>query len=116
MSLEKYVVDNEIIGMVMRAVEGIAVNQETLAFDLIKQVGPGGHFVYNKHTRRHMRTEHYQPSISDREHLERWRDQGRKDTAARARAKVEEILSAPGYHLPEETRRKVLTEIAGIID
>jgi len=115
-SLEKYVVDNEILGMVMRAVEGIKVNKDTLAFDLIKEVGPGGHFVYNKHTRKHMRTEHYQPTLSDREHLEKWQAEGKRDTAARAKSKVEEILATPGYRLPQELRQKVLDEIPGIIE
>ncbi|MGB2799148.1 MAG: trimethylamine methyltransferase family protein [Dehalococcoidia bacterium] len=115
-SLEKYVVDNEILGMVMRAVEGIKVNKDTLAFDLIKEVGPGGHFVYNRHTRKHMRTEHYQPTLSDREHLEKWQAEGKRDTAARAKSKVEEILAAPGYRLTQELRQKVLDEIPGIIE
>ena len=115
-SLEKYVVDNEILGMVMRAVEGIKVNKDTLAFDLIKEVGPGGHFVYNRHTRKHMRTEHYQPTLSDREHLEKWQTEGKRDTAARAKSKVEEILAAPGYRLTQELRQKVLDEIPGIIE
>jgi len=115
-SLEKYVVDNEIIGMVMRAVEGIKVNEETLAFDLIKEVGPGGHFVYSRHTRRHMRKEHYQPTLSDRDHLEQWWKRGREDTAVRAKRKAQEILSGPGYSLPADTRSRVLREIPGIID
>lgn len=115
-SLEKYVVDNEILGMVMRAVEGIKVNKDTLAFDLIKEVGPGGHFVYNRHTRKHMRTEHYQPTLSDREHLEKWQAEGKRDTAARAKSKVEEILAAPGYRLPQELRQKILDESPGIIE
>ena len=115
-SLEKYVVDNEILGMVMRAVEGIKVNKDTLAFDLIKEVGPGGHFVYTRHTRKHMRTEHYQPTLSDREHLENWQADGKRDTAARAKSKVEEILAAPGYRLPQELRQKILDEIPGIIE
>ena len=115
-SLEKYVVDNEILGMVMRAVEGIKVNKDTLAFDLIKEVGPGGHFVYTRHTRKHMRTEHYQPTLSDREHLENWQADGKRDTAARAKSKVEEILAAPGHRLPQEVRQKILDELPGIID
>jgi trimethylamine--corrinoid protein Co-methyltransferase len=115
-SLEKYVVDNEIIGMVMRAVDGIAVNEDTLAFDLIKEVGPGGHFVYTKHTRKYMRTNHYLPTLSDREHLEKWRAQGSRDTTARAKEKVEEILAAPGYRLPEDARRQILEALPGIID
>jgi trimethylamine--corrinoid protein Co-methyltransferase len=115
-SLEKYVVDNEILGMVMRAVEGIRVNEETLAFDLIKEVGPGGHFVYARHTRRNMRKEHYQPALSDRDYLEAWRKRGRLDTAARAQRKVQEILATPGHRLPGGVRERILREIPGIID
>ncbi len=115
-SYEKYAMDNEIIGMAMRAVEGIKVNEETLAFDLIKKVGPGGHFIYEKHTRKYMRPDHYQPTLSDRDHLETWVKEGKTDTVKRAKARVEEILAAPGYALPDEVREKVLRGIPGIID
>ena len=115
-SYEKYVVDNEIIGMVMRAVEGIKVDEDTLAFDLIKEVGPGGNFVSAKHTRKYMRTEHYQPTLSDRDHLEEWQAKGKRDTYARARNRVEEILAAPGYRLPDKVRQRIINEIPGIIE
>lgn len=115
-SYEKYVVDNEIIGMVMRAVEGIKVDEDTLAFDLIKEVGPGGNFVSAKHTRKYMRTEHYQPTLSDRDHLEEWQAKGKRDTYAQARDRVEEILAAPGYRLPDEVRQRIINEIPGIIE
>ena len=65
-SYDKLVIDNEIIGMVMRAVEGIRVDDETLAFEMLKKTGPGGHFVSSRHTRRYMRSEHYLPQLSDR--------------------------------------------------
>jgi trimethylamine--corrinoid protein Co-methyltransferase len=100
----------------MRAVAGIKVNKDTLAFDLIKEVGPGGHFVYTKHTRKHMHTDHYQPTLSDREHIEGWQAQGKQDTADRAKIKAEEILAAPGYQMLQDIRQKVLDEIPGIID
>jgi len=115
-SYEKYVVDNEIIGMVMRAVEGIRVDEDSLAFDLIKEVGPAGHFVAARHTRKYMRTEHYQPTLSERDNLEEWQAKGKRDTCARARERVEEILSAPGYRLPDGVRQRILREIPGIID
>jgi trimethylamine--corrinoid protein Co-methyltransferase len=115
-SLEKYVVDNEIIGMVMRAVEGIKVNEETLALDLIKEVGPAGHFIYAKHTRKHMRSEHYMPTLSDREHCKDWLADGKRNTAARAKEKVEQILADHGYHLPDNIREKVVDQIPGLID
>jgi trimethylamine--corrinoid protein Co-methyltransferase len=111
---EKYVIDNEILGMVMRAVEGIKVNEDTLAFDLIKQVGPGGNFIAAKHTRRFMRHEHYQPSLSDRHHREEWEAKGGKSTWERASEQVKEIIAAHKHSLPAEVRDRVLSEIKGI--
>jgi len=113
---EKYVIDNEILGMVMRAVDGIKVNDDTLAFDIIKQVGPGGNFVTAKHTRRFMRGEHYQPSLSDKDNREEWEARGGKATWERAVEKVKEIIANHNYRLPAEIRQQVLSEIAGIVD
>jgi trimethylamine--corrinoid protein Co-methyltransferase len=112
---EKYVIDNEILGMVMRAVEGIKVNDDTLAFDLIKQVGPGGNFVAARHTRRFMRREHYQPTLSDRNSQEEWLAKGGKETWERASKIVKELLAKPKHSLPAPIRQQVLSQIKGII-
>jgi trimethylamine--corrinoid protein Co-methyltransferase len=114
-SYEKYVVDNEILGMVMRAVQGIIVDDEHIAFDVIKEAGPGGHFVSAKHTRKHMRSTHYNPRLSDRTFREQWEKHGRKDTYQRAREKVVQLLSEPHYSLPPNTRERILSEIPGIV-
>ena len=114
-SYDKLVIDNEIIGMVMRAVEGIRVDDETLAFDLIKKVGAGGHFVSERHTRRHMRSELYLPQHSDRENRDKWLSEGSKDARARATEKVMEILEAPPQSvLPENVRNRLKEEIPGL--
>jgi trimethylamine--corrinoid protein Co-methyltransferase len=102
--------------MVMRAVEGIRVDDETLAYDLIKQVGPGGNFVTAKHTRRFMRKEHYQPELSDRSNREEWEAAGSKAAWQRAAVVVQEILGKSAYSLPDTVRKQVLAEIKGIID
>jgi trimethylamine--corrinoid protein Co-methyltransferase len=115
-SYEKLVTDNEILGMIMRAVEGIKVNDDTLAFDVIKQVGPGGNFISQKHTRHHMRSEHYQPMLSDRKNREDWEATGGMDTQQRASEIVKKILAEPSYELPGETRKQVLNNIEGIVD
>jgi len=52
------------------------VNKDTLAFDLIKEVGPAGNFVAAKHARRFMRREHYHASLSDRNSREEWEAKG----------------------------------------
>lgn len=115
-SYEKLVIDNEILGMVMRAVEGIRVDDETLAYDLIKQVGPGGNFVAARHTRQFMRSEHHLPTISDRNDREEWEAKGSKGTWERASETVKNLLSSQTYHLPENIRRQVQTEIKGIVE
>lgn len=114
-SYDKLVIDNEILGMVMRAVEGIQVDEETIAFDLIKKVGPGGHFVSERHTRRHMRTEQYFPQLSDRDDRSKWQAAGAKDTGTRAAEKVREILDrAPQPVIPEKIRDRITREIPGL--
>jgi len=113
---EKFVIDNEILGMVMRAVDGIKVNDDTLAFDLIKEVGPGGNFVAAKHTRRFMRREHYQPTLSDRNSREEWEAKGGRALWQNAGEKVRRLIADPRYHLPAEVRQNILSEITGIVD
>ncbi|MBN2239219.1 MAG: trimethylamine methyltransferase family protein [Dehalococcoidales bacterium] len=111
---EKFVIDNEILGMVLRAVEGIKVDDDTLAFDIISQIGPGGNFVTSKHTRKYMRAEHYKPLLSDRESRENWEENGKKCTWENAAEIVHEILAGEGYSLPDEIDQKILAEIPGL--
>ena len=114
-SYDKIVIDDEIIGMVMRAVEGIRVDDETLAFDLIQKAGPGGHFVSSRHTRRHMRSEQYLPKLSDRNDRVTWEAAGAKDSRMRAAERVREIFSEPARSvIPEEARKRIRERIPGL--
>jgi trimethylamine:corrinoid methyltransferase-like protein len=114
-SFEKLVIDNEIIGMVMRAVEGIRVDETTLAFDEIKKVGPGGHFVSSRHTRRHMRAEQFRPTLSDRETRDVWTAAGGKDARRRAAEKAKAILDAPLVStIDPAVRQRIIEKIPGI--
>jgi len=114
-SYDKLVIDNEIIGMVMRAVEGIRVDDETLAFEVLKKAGPGGHFVSSPHTRRYMRSEHYLPQLSDREDRAKWHSAGEQDTRARASEKVFEIFGRPPQSfIQERIKERLKQEIPGL--
>ena len=114
-SYDKLVIDNEIIGMVMRAVEGIRVDDDALAFDELKKAGPGGHFVSSRHTRKYMRTELYNPQLSDRSNRDDWERQGAKPIQIRAAETVREILGKPETPvLSAETRSKIRNEIQGL--
>ena len=114
-SFDKLVIDNEIIGMVMRAVEGIKVDDESLAFDALKKAGPGGHFVSMRHTRRYMRSEQYSPQLSDRENRDKWQAAGAKNSHARATEKARAVLDGPVQSvLPPELRKRIKKEIPGL--
>ncbi len=53
--LENIVVDDEVFGIVKRILRGVAVDEETLAVDLIKRMGFGGDYLFDRHTRAHVR-------------------------------------------------------------
>jgi trimethylamine--corrinoid protein Co-methyltransferase len=91
-SLEQMVIDNEMIGMVKRIMRGIDVNTDTLAVDIIDKVGPGGHFLGEKHTRQLYRGEHDLSDLSDRLTREAWESAGRKDVYVRAKELVKQKL------------------------
>ena len=91
-SYEQFVIDNEIIGMIRRILTGIKVNQETLGFDVIEKVGPGGDFVTEDHTIDHMMDEFFYPNLSVRCNFDIWEERGRPDMLSRAHELVQKIL------------------------
>jgi trimethylamine--corrinoid protein Co-methyltransferase len=91
-SYEQYVIDNEILGMINRILSGIKVDDDTMAFDVIESVGPGGNFVTEDHTVDHMMDEFFYPDLSVRSSFDIWEDTGRPDMLSRANAKVQTIF------------------------
>ena len=94
-SLEGAVIDDEIVGMAMRALRGIEVTEETLATEAIDRVGPGGHFLMDPLTLQFMRSEFFRPRVADRQNRASWEAEGKRDTRVRACARVTELLSRP---------------------
>lgn len=92
-SYEQMVIDNEIIGICMRAVKGIEITPETLAEEVIKKVRSGGNFLAQPHTMKHCHSEFYYPDIGDRNSRKIWEQKGSLDTRERARQKAAEILA-----------------------
>jgi len=91
-SYEQFVIDDEIIGMIHRIQAGIEVNEDTLGFDVIESVGPGGNFVTEDHTVEHMMDEFFYPSLSVRCNFDIWEERGRPDMLSRANELVQKIL------------------------
>ena len=91
-SYEQYVIDNEIIGMINRILSGISVNEDTLGFNVIEKVGPGGNYVMEDHTIEHMKEEFFYPDLSVRCNFDIWEERGRPSMLSRANDLVDEIL------------------------
>lgn len=92
-SYEKLMIDDEIIGMIRRIGRGIEVNEETLAYDIIKDVGPQGAYISHEHTFMNFREEFFMPSLSDRDNPTNWKNNGAPDTQQRANARWKKLLS-----------------------
>lgn len=91
-SYEQYVIDDEIIGMVQRMIKGVRIDPDTLAFDVIKKVGPGGNFVLEDHTVAHMMDEFFYPNLGIRCNFDIWEQQARPNMLSRANDRVKTIL------------------------
>jgi trimethylamine--corrinoid protein Co-methyltransferase len=91
-SLEQAVIDDEIVGVAMRALRGIEVTEDTMAVEVIGRVGPGGHYLMDAHTMQFMRRELFYPPLADRQTRAMWEAGGKQDSRARAIARVEQLL------------------------
>lgn len=91
-SYEKTVIDNEILGNVLRVVRGVSVNEEKLGIDVIKEIGPGGNFLAHEHTVEHFREEFLIPRVSDRWNRDTWEKEGAQDAFTRAHGIADGIL------------------------
>lgn len=94
-SLEMLVICDEIVAMAKRILAGIAVSDETLAVNVIAEVGPGGHFLDHEHTARMFRGEFFFPGLFGRRSLEEWEQGGSLRAEVAARARLEQLLAEP---------------------
>jgi trimethylamine--corrinoid protein Co-methyltransferase len=108
-SLEKLVIDAEVVGMAKRLVAGIAERETPLGLDIIRQVGHAGNFLTTRHTRRWFREELFIPSgVIDRDFRRNWEAKGSLDAAMRAHQRVEEMIAAyEPQPLPGEIAREI---------
>ena len=121
-SHEQLLMDEEISAMSRRIADGMAVNAETIAADLIKQIGPRGEgYLTAEHTLRWLRSKEYlQPRLSVRGNRAAWEAQGAKDTYQLAREKVRQLgptacpqaAAAPDASPARRDHRSVLRMVA----
>lgn len=112
----------EIISYVKRFIRGFEIDSEHLALDVIRRVGPQGHFLGVRHTANHHRREHWRPELCNRGLLDTWLAEGGRSWGDNAVERAKAIL---GEHQPvpldagvrlavSELREKAARELAGI--
>ena len=104
LSYEDMVVGDEVAGMILRGVRGVEVSAEALAEEVINKVGPGGNFLFEKHTLKNLRREFFIPEIFDRLRL--------SDMVRAAKEKAKRILAT---HKPEPLDKEVKEQLRRII-
>jgi len=107
-SLDMLVMQNELIGYVERIMRGVRVDEEAIAFEVLREVGPGGTFIDRDHTAANFRKELWFPRLLDREFYDAWAAAGSSTMADRCRGEKERLLAehrvAP---LPENLDQEV---------
>ncbi|MGA9532715.1 MAG: trimethylamine methyltransferase family protein [Anaerolineales bacterium] len=92
-SYDLIVAMDEVAGLVKRFMRGVPVDDETMALDVIEEVGPGGHFIGSEHTYRHFR-ENWVPGIFDRSSYSDWSGEGGPSLGDRTHQRVLDLLAA----------------------
>ncbi len=106
------VLDCEFARMIKHTVQGFRVTDDTLALDVIKEIGPGGHYLMHDHTLQGMRGQS-QSELIDRQTRSVWEEAGATTAYERAVAKAKWILE---NHTPDPLPDDVLDKIRAIID
>jgi trimethylamine--corrinoid protein Co-methyltransferase len=92
LSYEQMVIDNEMVKIMARLAQGVIVDDDHMAIDLIKKVGPGGSFLPERHTISWLNKEHFMTEITDRRTGELWEADGKKSVVDRAHEKAAKIM------------------------
>ena len=92
-SYEKLILDAELLQLMTESMAPIQVNADTLGFDAIREVGPGGHFFGSEHTLARYETAFYHPILSDTRNYETWAEQGRETAETRANRLWKQMLA-----------------------
>ena len=113
-SLAQVVICDEVIDWLRASLSPIEINDETLALDLIDEVGPNGDFLASDHTLEHFRDSWY-PGLIERYDYGGWAERGGQDLGERAAARVDAILKGHTPEpLPEDVRDRLQEIVAAV--
>lgn len=109
---ELAILDDDIAGWIGYMLQGINVSDETLAIDLINEVGPiPGHFLSTAHTREWYKQENFFPKSADQEAYPVWLKEGKKDALELAKERKQDILTNHTHVKLSEDQDKAIEDI-----
>lgn len=111
-SYEQLLMDAEFVRMFKRAEQGIVVNEDTLALEVISSVGPAGNYLSQRHTLKHMRKEISTAKLIDRKSYSAWEKEGSMDIVQRANNEAKRIFAE---YEPERLTPEIIEKIDAII-
>jgi trimethylamine--corrinoid protein Co-methyltransferase len=110
--MELIILVDEIIDMCRRFMEGIPVNENTLAMEAIGRAKSRGGFIDDDHTLENWREAQYQPKRLDRMQYDVWESSGKLDLYDRLNEEANQILAS---HVPEPKPPDVIEKIRNIL-
>jgi trimethylamine--corrinoid protein Co-methyltransferase len=110
-SYQQLVTMNEVAALVKRIMRGVEVNSQTIALDVISEVGPGGQYLSHEHTYQHFR-ENWVPELFNRASNEEWKEEGSLTLGDTATAKVQRIIQ---NYKPEPISKELSKSLDSVI-
>ncbi|MGD8552133.1 MAG: trimethylamine methyltransferase family protein [Anaerolineales bacterium] len=110
-SLQLMAIADDLLGWLRAATRGVIVNEETLAMDVVEELGPDGDYLSHDHTFRHFKDAYYS-KLADRQIFSAWQDSGGLSMGERASKKVDAILAE---HEPEPLSPDIKTGLKDFV-
>lgn len=112
-SLQLIAISNDLLGWIRAATSKVVVNDETLALDVIEELGPTGNYLEHAHTYKHFREAHYS-KLADRNIFSNWQDKGSQTMAERSAQQVDKILKEHKPRVLPRDIQKALSKFSHI--
>jgi len=107
-SLDMVVIMDEVINEIRRIQQGVPVNEDTLAVDVITEGGKQGEFLTHPHTLKHLRETQWRPELLSRQGYEQWTASGSTSLLDRARIKLQHIIDTHKTAPIDEDKRAAI--------
>jgi trimethylamine--corrinoid protein Co-methyltransferase len=112
-SFEKTIVDVDLLQMLAEFLEPLTIDDDTLAMDAMREVGPGGHYFGNAHTQSRYQSAFYAPLLSDWRNFESWRDAGSPTALEKAHTVWQDTLAR---YQPPALEQSIREELDAFVD